>query len=110
MAKSTSEQVQDDFIAQDVQLARVDAGLQKRIDARLDQLGRDLKRLTLDVDVAGTPRRDAQVRRMNKLNKGSRELIRIAYSDINRLTRDVLVDVAAATSMEVATALEENIP
>lgn len=110
MAKSTAEQVQDDFIAQDVQLARVDAGLQKRIDARLDQLGRDLKRLTLDVDVAGTPRRDAQIRRMNKLNKGSRELIRIAYSDINRLTKDVLVDVAAATSMEVATALEENIP
>lgn len=110
MAKSTSEQVQDDFIAQDVQLARVDAGLQKRIDARLDQLGRDLKRLTLDVDVAGTPRRDAQIRRMNKLNKQSRELIAAAYADINTLTKDVLVDVAAATSMEVATTLEENIP
>lgn len=110
MAKSVSEEVQDDFIKQDVQLARVDAGLQKQIDARLDKLGRDLKRLTLDVDVAGTPRRDAQVRRMAKLNKESRELIRVAYSDINAMTKATLGKVAAATSMEVVSALEENLP
>ncbi len=110
MTKSVAEEVQDDFINQDVQLARVDAGLQKRIDARLDQLGRDLKRLTLDVDVAGTPRKDARGRRLVKLNKESRELIRVAYSDINAMTKATLGKVAAATSMEVVSALEENLP
>jgi len=110
MAQTAADRVQEDVIAQDVQLARVDAGMQKRIDARLDELGRELKRLTLDVDVAGTLRRDAQVRRMNRLSKESRELIREAYSDINLMTRKALTTVAKAQSMAMATSLEESIP
>jgi len=98
------------MIEQAIQLARVDAGLQRKIDDRLDQLGADLKALTLNVDVAGTPRRDAQVRRMAKLDKQSRELIRVAYAEINTLTKSVLSDVAKVTSAAFVNSLEENIP
>lgn len=110
MPESVSGKVQDDLIEQSVQLARVDAGLQRKIDARLDQLGADLKALTLDVDVAGTLRRDAQVRRMAKLDKGSRELIRVAYANINAMTKAVMADVAKVESMALVNSLEENIP
>lgn len=110
MADSIAEEVQDDFIAQDVQLARVDAALQKRIDARLDELGRELRALTLEVDVAGTQRRDARIRRLRRLNVESRELIAQAFADINLMTKKVLANVAAIESMLVVDSLENNIP
>jgi len=108
--KTAAELIQDDVIEQDIQLARVDAGLQRRIDARLDQLGKDLAALAIDIDVNGTQRRDARWRRMLKLNKESRELIRVAYSDIAALTRKTLVNVADAVSTNMATSLEASIP
>jgi hypothetical protein len=110
VADSIAEEVQDDFIAQDVQLARVDSALQKRIDARLDELGRELRALTLEVDVAGTQRRDARIRRLRRLNVESRELIAQAFADINLMTKKVLANVAAIESMLVVDSLENNIP
>ena len=110
MPQTAADKVQDDLIEHEVRLARVGAGLQRKIDDRLDQLGRDLAELTMEVDANGAQRADARIRRLKRLDKESRELIRVAYSDINVMTRAALINVADASSTNLATSLENNIP
>jgi len=107
---NAADKVQDRIIQEDVSIARVAGDLQNKIAKRLNKLGRDLKALTVEVDVAGTPRRDAQQSRMAKLNKESRVLIREAYKDINQMTNADGRKVVNAVSMDTVTALEDAIP
>lgn len=108
--KTAAENVQDDIIEQDIMLARVDASLQRKINARLDELGRDLAALAIDIDANGAVRRDVKIRRTARLNKESRELIRRAYSDIAAVTKRAMVNIADAVSTSTSTSLEVSIP
>lgn len=110
MAKTASENVQDDLIAEQMAGERVTGGLVNQINSVMDRLSRELKTLTLDVDVAGTQNRDVRKRRMKLMDERSRELVATAYREINTLTRQEMIEMAKTESMAVADALEENIP
>jgi len=110
MADSVVDQVLDDLTEHDVQKTKAESGLRRRIAARMDELERELRRLAEQIDPAGTPRTDARVRRMKKLDAASREAIRQAYADINQITRQYSIQMALAESETVVAALETNIP
>jgi hypothetical protein len=110
MTDNVATLILDDLTEFDVQKTKTEGDLRRRIAARMDDLERELRRLTEEIDPAGTPRRDAQIRRLAKLEKASREAVRQAYADINRMTRQQMVDMAGIESDAVIDAMGANIP
>jgi hypothetical protein len=110
VADNVATQILDDLTEHDVQKVKVEADLRRRIAARMDELEKELRRLADEVDPAGTPRKDAQIRRLAKLEKASREAIRQAYADIHLITRQQTRKMAEAESTAVVAAMETNIP
>jgi hypothetical protein len=110
MPDNVSTKILDDLTEYDVQKTKVEAGLRRRIAARMDELERELRRLTEEIDPAGTPRTDARRRRTEKLQAASREAIRQAYADMNTITRQAGVQMANTESQSVIAAMEANIP
>lgn len=110
MADNISTKILDDLTEHDVQRTKVDGGLRRRIAARMDALEKELRRLTEEIDPAGTLRRDARQRRISKLDKASREAIRQAYADVHRITRLFSVDMAGIETEVVVDTIEANLP
>jgi len=110
VADNIATQILDDLTEHDVQKTKVEADLRRKVAARMDELEKELRRLADEIDPAGTPRRDAQIRRLAKLEKASREAIRQAYADLNTITRGQSMKMVGVESMAVVTALETNIP
>jgi hypothetical protein len=110
VADSAAQDIRDDLIEQDVLYRRVDAGVRREVDARLAQMGLDLKKLMLDIDVAGTQRKDARQRRLKRLNIESRILIRTAYSEVGGILRAATRRVAKVEAKKAANVMRKNIP
>lgn len=110
VADNAAQNIRDDLIEQDLLYRRVDASVRRDVDARLAQMGRDLKKLTLEIDVAGTKRKDARQRRLKKLNEESRILIRTAYSEVGGILRSAIRRVAKTEAKKVANVIRSSIP
>lgn len=110
VADSAAQDIRGDLIEQDVLYRRVDAGVRREVDARLAQMGRDLKKLMLDIDIAGTQRKDARQRRLKRLNVESRIIIRTAYSEVGGILRASTRRIAKVESKKVANVMRKNIP
>lgn len=110
MVDSVNDQIHDSLIASDIDLRKVTGDTQNKTEKRLDKLGADLKRLTIEIDPFGTTRKDARERREAKLEKESSILIREAYSEIARQNNRDLKDLAEAESENIAQVLEKHIP
>jgi hypothetical protein len=107
---NVSEEILDDIISNDVRLARIEAGVRRKVSARINELFKDLSALLFDVDPMGVERRDARQRRLDRLERESRELIRQAYADINRLVRNDMVKLGAVETAAIASIIEGNLP
>lgn len=107
---SAAEEVRDDIIHRDVIYRRVDASIRREVDARLDQLGKDLKSLMFRIDVAGTSRASARKRRLRRLNEESRILIRTAYTEMGAITRSALRRVGKVEAVSTAQIMRKQIP
>ena len=105
-----SEEILDDIILNDVRLARIEAGVRQKVSTRVDKLFKDLRALLFDVDPMGVERRDARQRRLGRLEQESRELIRQAYADINRLVRNDMVKLGAIETAAIASIIQDNLP
>jgi len=110
VADNVATQILDDLTEHDVQRAKVEGDLRRRIAARMDDLEKELRRLTEEIDPAGTPRMDAQKRRLAKLQTASREAIRQAYADLHRITRGHAVQMGKLESQVVVDTMEHNLP
>lgn len=110
VAETAAEKIRDDLVEQEVLYRRVDASVRREVDARLDQMGRDLKDLMLKIDVAGTKRSDARRRRLKKLNTESRIVIRTAYSEVGGILRSAVRRIAKAETKNTAKIMRRNIP
>lgn len=102
MAQTLNEAIRDELIVQDVTDARAIAGVQKRVDNRLLELQRDLRRVVLEVDPTGTPRRRSQKARTRQANELAAPLIRQAFVDINAITDDALTRMGRLEKKAVA--------
>jgi hypothetical protein len=107
---SVNDEIHDSLISSDIELRKVTGDTQNKTEKRLDQLGVDLKRLTIEIDPFGTERKDARERRLEKLEKESNILIREAYSEIARQNNRDLKDLAATESENIKQVLEKQIP
>lgn len=110
VADSAAEEIRDDLIEQEVLYRRVDASVRRDVDARLAQLGRDLKRLVLETDVNSTTRKDARKRRLKRLNEESRILIRTAYTEVNGILRPALRRVGKVETMKTTKVVRKHVP
>ncbi len=110
MADNVATQILDDLTEHDVQRAKVDSGLRRRIAARMDELEKDLRRLADEIDPAGTLRKDARIRRLGKLDAASREAIRQAYADLHKITREHSRTMAGVESQVIVDAIGANLP
>lgn len=110
MPESVNDLIHDDLISHDVALRRIEGDARKRVERRLDRLGRDLKALAARIDPFGTERKDARERRVAKLEKESSEIIREAYREIERNANADLKRIANIESEASVQALTKNIP
>ena len=110
MVDSVNDQIHDDLISSDIELRKVTGDCQNKTERRLDRLGGDLKKLTVEIDPFGTSRKDARERRLARLEKESADLIREAYSDIAKENNRDLKALARAESENIAQVLEKHIP
>ena len=107
---SVNDDIRDEFATHDIDLRRVDGGIQNQVDKILVQLGKDLKVLTVKIDPNGTTRRDAQKRRTKKLREESRPLINEAYVKISALVRSDLRRISKVESKASLSIIREAIP
>lgn len=110
MPDTVAEAIRDDLIEQEVLYRRADAGIRRQVDSRLTQMGSDLKTLMLDIDVAGTKRKDARMRRLKKLNVESRTIIKTAYSEVGGILRSSLRRLAKVETKNTVKIMRKNIP
>lgn len=110
MTDTVAQKIRDDLVAQDVRYRRVDASVRREIDARINQLGRDLVNLLQTIDPHGAIRPAARQRRLQKLNKESGVMIRTAYSEINGMLKSALRRVSKVETNKVVQIVEENLP
>jgi phage-related tail protein len=98
VVEGVNDKIHDELISHDIALRRVDGGVRKEVEARIDRLASDLKALMAKIDPFGTERADAQERRLKKLDEESAKLIAEAYGEISSGTRSDMKRVAAAES------------
>ena len=108
--ESVNDQIHDELISHDISLRRVSGDETRRVERRLDRLGSDLKKLTIFIDPFGTSRKDAQERRLARLEKESNEIITEAYREINKIQRGELQQVANIETEATVQALEKVLP
>lgn len=107
---TAAEEVRDDLIAQDVRYRRVEAGINRKVQARLNELDRDVKALLVKIDPAGTTQPKARQRRLQKFNREAGVLIRTAYSEINGMVKADLRRVGMAESVNTMKVMRRHIP
>lgn len=110
MTQTAAQKIEDDLIEQDIRYRRVDASIRREVDRRLLQLGRDIKALMLDIDIAGTKRNDARRRRKKKFKEELRVLVNTAYSEIGGILRNATRRVAKVEAKKVAEVMVKRIP
>jgi len=110
MAETAAQAVRDDLIKQEVLYRRADAGVRREIDARLIQMGRELKEMVLRIDVAGTQRKDARARRLKKIDDESKIIIRTAYSEVNGILRSAARRIAKVETKNTARVIRSAVP
>jgi hypothetical protein len=108
--ESVNDAIHDDLISHDISLRRISGDETRRIERRLDELGSDLKALTVKIDPFGTDRADARERRLARLEKESAEIINEAYREINRIQRGELQQVAAIETEATVEAVAKALP
>jgi hypothetical protein len=107
---SVVRQVRDDLIAQDIRYRRVDASVRRDVDRLIVQLGKDLKKLIISIDVAGTRQVGARKRRLQKLNEQSRDLINNRYREINQVLRKAVRQVAKVETKSTLDIVTNRLP
>lgn len=107
---STNTDIRDSLAEHDIDLRRVDGGIRRRVERRLDELGRDLKGLMAKIDAHGAQHTDSREGRLVKLEKEAKALIDEAYAEINKLVGADLRAVAKTESAAILGAVAESLP
>lgn len=107
---STNTDIRDSLAEHDIDLRRVDGGIRKRVEKRLDELGRELRGLIAKVDAHGAQHADAREGRLAKLEKEAKALVDEAYAEIGKLVGADLRAVAKTESAAILGAVAESLP
>ena len=107
---TAAEEIRDDIIEQDVRYRRAEARINRKVQARLTTLDRDVKALLIRIDPAGTQQVKARQRRLRKFNRESGELVRTAYSEIHALVKKDLARVGIVESKTILATMRKHIP
>ena len=106
---TVNQLLRDEVVAQELQLRRVGAGINNKVQARLTQLEKDLKALLRDVDpFAVTGLRQRQ--RLRKVDARSRALYSDAFGDCRRIAKEEAHRVGKAAADLMVKALRSEIP
>jgi flavin-dependent dehydrogenase len=110
MPETVAQKIRDDIIAQDVRYNRVNASVRADVNARLDQLEKEIVTAMIRVDANGARRKTARQRRLKKLNDEIGIIIRTAYSEINGILRNAGRRVAKVEARKVNQIVAEQLP
>jgi hypothetical protein len=110
VAESVNDQIHEGLIEHDVRLRRADGRVRNRIEARIDQMGADLKALMIKIDPFGTERADARERRLKKLDEQAAKIIAEAYAEISKQSQSDLKRLARVESETVVAEIGKALP
>jgi len=108
--ESVNDKIHDDLISHDIALRRVDGDRRRKVEARIDRLGDDLKGLMAKIDPFGTDRADAQERRLKKLDEAAGAIIAEAYAEISKATNDDMKRMARIESENTVETIRKHLP
>ncbi|MEE9367026.1 MAG: minor capsid protein [Dehalococcoidales bacterium] len=112
--QSANEDIRDELIRRQMQTIRLASGLGLRMQRLLRSVESELQRdLDRRLQALASPRvrfGKTTTARLKSMNRSVRRILRPAYDDLRKLTRDELLELAALETQFVASAITASLP
>ncbi len=109
MSRSVNEVVTDELIEHEVQVRRATSGTQRRVEARINQLGRDVKLAMTEIDPFSETDNRERIRKRTELQARVRELSKAAFQEISDMVGTDMARFAMLESDAVMDAVELSV-